>query len=114
MSLNANEIIRTRQEFYKWCQFIEERLPEGFVGWLLHETDFFEAPASTVHHLDCVGGLLAHSVNVCERLLKLVREEEVLADISEGTAVLVGLFHDLCKTGTYKKGLINKKQKDGS
>ena len=113
MSFDVNELARMRKDFRGWCECIEERLPEGFLNWL-DQTDFFEAPASTIHHLDCEGGLLAHSLNVCERLLELVRAEEVLADISEETAVLVGLFHDLCKTGTYKKGFKNKKQKDGS
>lgn len=114
MSFDANELASMRREFYQWCQFIEERLPEGFVDWLRDESDFFDAPASAAHHLSCEGGLLAHSLHVCERLLGLVREEEALADVRDETAVLVGLFHDLCKTGTYRKGFKSKKQKDGS
>ena len=32
---------------------------------MLGELGFFEAPASTSFHLNCEGGLVQHSVNVC-------------------------------------------------
>jgi len=70
---------------------------ERFIDFLESETEWLGAPASTRFHLAVPGGLLEHSLNVAETMLKL---KEVLApEISSESCVLVALFHDLGKVG---------------
>ena len=74
-----------RAEFAKLMKFIET------------ETAYLKAPASTKFHLCKEGGLLEHSVNVAENLLKI---KNVLApEISDESCVIVALLHDLGKAG---------------
>ncbi len=74
-----------RAEFAALMEFVEKK------------TAYLTAPASMRFHLcrDC--GLLEHSVNVAETLLKL---RAVLApELSEESCVIVALLHDLGKAG---------------
>ncbi len=67
------------------------------MGFLETETSWLTAPASTKYHLCREGGLLEHSCNVAETMLKL---REVLApETSEESCVIVALLHDLGKVG---------------
>ena len=60
-------------------------------------TEWMTAPASTRFHLCKECGLLEHSVNVAETLLKM---KELLApEITDESCVIVGLLHDLGKAG---------------
>ena len=57
----------------------------------------YDTPASTKYHLCRERGLLEHSVNVAENLLKI---KAVLApEISDESCVIVALLHDLGKAG---------------
>lgn len=68
-----------------------------FLNYLSSETSFFVAPASHKYHLNYEGGLIEHSLNVAEHMLKI---KGVLApEISDESCVIVGLFHDLGKAG---------------
>lgn len=72
----------------------------NLLDFIENETEFLVSPASIRYHLNKDGGLLEHSVNVAETLLKL---RKILApEISEESCVIVGLFHDLGKAGTPK------------
>ena len=78
----------------------------------IENSDFFIAPASTKYHEAYEGGLCEHSVRVfCElvRLSKAYPEVKV----SNETAAIVSLLHDLCKIGCYKTELRNKKNEHG-
>ena len=82
----------------------------------LEKSSFFDDPASAKHHLDIRGGLCQHSVHVFERLLWLCEAEaERNIDFempSDETIAIVGLLHDLCKTGTYIQEPKNQKTYD--
>lgn len=67
----------------------------------MDEGGFFEAPCSTSHHLAKEGGLLEHSLNVCEIALKLAGVLGV--DASIDSIILVSLLHDLGKMGDHGK-----------
>ena len=68
-----------------------------FMEYLESETAWLTAPASINYHLNKEHGLLEHSVNVAETMLKL---KEVLApELSDESCVIVGLMHDLGKAG---------------
>jgi hypothetical protein len=77
----------------------------------LHESDFFSAPASTRYHGAYEGGLVAHSVNVYERLVKLNEAEG--SRYTAESAAICGLLHDLCKVNYYSVEMRNRKKADG-
>mgnify|MGYP004606688221 FL=1 len=64
----------------------------------LKGTDFFTAPASTRYHCACEGGLLKHSINVYNVMMKHFEE---MKDSKESFAI-VSLLHDICKVQYYK------------
>lgn len=70
----------------------------------LEKSDFFTAPASTRFHLSIEGGLVQHSINVYERLIKMD-----LNNVSDETKAIVSLLHDVCKTNYYKVDYRNAK-----
>lgn len=79
----------------------------------LERIGFFEAPASTRFHLSCKGGLLEHSVNVCETALK-IRETfadnpSVIARLPRESVIIAALLHDVCKADIYREGSRNVK-----
>ncbi len=76
----------------------------ALLEWL-QTTDFFKAPASTKFHGACEGGLVMHSVNVYNVMIKRYFEE---SDNKESFAICA-LLHDLCKTNFYKPGFRNVK-----
>ena len=82
-------------------EHLSERISGEFMRWLNKETDFFVAPASTKYHGAYPGGLLEHSLNVYRRMMEIMNSEEWEGQIWEPSAVLVALFHDLCKINTY-------------
>lgn len=53
------KVEKRREEFLNFMEFVET------------ETEYLTAPASTKFHLCKEGGLLEHSVNVAENLLKI-------------------------------------------
>ena len=80
------KVKRRAGEFADLAVFIETK-----TAWLA-------APASTRFHLSKEGGLLEHSVNVAETLLRI--KETLYPMIEDESCVIVGLLHDLGKAGT--------------
>lgn len=78
-------VTERRSEFDKLCSFAEK------------ETEYLTAPASTRFHLCKESGLLEHSVNVCETMLKI--KNTLAPEISDESCVVTALFHDLGKVG---------------
>ncbi|MBQ3494645.1 MAG: hydrolase [Clostridia bacterium] len=79
----------------------------------LEKTDFFTAPASTRFHSACEGGLCAHSLLVYDRFVKLLQMEygeDWTEKCSIESAVLIALFHDLCKADYYTVEMRNVKE----
>ena len=86
--------------YEKLKSLVKGRREEKFLKlmlWLEAVTAWTEAPASIKYHLNKPHGLLEHSVNVAETLLKLNKTME--PGISEESCVVVGLLHDLGKAG---------------
>lgn len=89
---------------------------DRLLEWL-ESSDFFSAPASTRFHLSVLGGLALHSVNVYERLKRLVAEEQEatgkLCGVTDETVAIVALLHDICKANFYDIEMRNKKNEQG-
>jgi hypothetical protein len=87
--LKAKVRIRA-EEFNELIEFIETK-----TAWLT-------APASTRFHLCRKHGLLEHSVNVAEALIRI--KNTLYPSIDDESCVIVALLHDLGKAGTPEGG----------
>jgi len=67
------------------------------MNYLEAETDWLKSPASTRFHLSRDQGLLEHSCNVAETMLRL--KETLAPEITDESCVIVALLHDLGKVG---------------
>lgn len=72
----------------------------------LHDSGFFDAPASIHHHGAYPGALYDHSFAVMQALLSMTRRLDLKWQ-EPRSPYIVGMFHDLCKVDNYK-------HKDGS
>lgn len=79
---------------------------QGYIKILdwLNNTDFFDAPASTLYHGAWEGGLAEHSYQVYLMLTKFTESGLVTWERPE-SPLIIGLLHDVCKIGNYEKWL---------
>lgn len=78
-------VVKRREEFFRLTDFME------------NQTDYMNSPASTRFHLCRKQGLLEHSVNVCENMLRL--RSALAPEIDEESCIITALIHDLGKAG---------------
>lgn len=104
----------------KFCHLLRSTGREGIETVIseLEDSGFFEAPASANHHLNCKGGLLQHSLNVCETALAmrsfLEEKGQIYAhEIPRDRVIIASLLHDVCKCDIYRETLVNKRNDDG-
>lgn len=76
-------------------------------AYLVDETDFFTAPASTYHHGSKECGLVEHSLAVYDNLVTIMNA--FFEKFDSQSLIICGLLHDVCKTNFYQKGYRNKK-----
>lgn len=69
----------------------------NLINFMENETDYLNSPASTRFHLCRKGGLLEHSVNVAETMLKF--RDAIAPEIDEESCIITALIHDLGKAG---------------
>lgn len=69
----------------------------------LIKSDYFEAPASTAHHLSQPGGLAQHSLHVLFLMVEKYRRFKPLLDGKEDSIKIIALLHDMCKVGFYER-----------
>lgn len=84
--------------------FMERMSPyvnREMTAWL-ESHGFFTAPASTKYHGAYEGGLFDHSFEVAQTLWKLTKDNNLKWERPE-SPLIVGMFHDLCKTDSYTK-----------
>lgn len=84
----------------------------------LEKDGFFEAPASSGHHLNIQGGLCQHSLNVCKAGLMIWEGLKTLYPSGVNNAkrenvIIATLLHDVCKTDIYKRTVKKRKNKLG-
>ena len=92
-----NKVIFERYSFLK--SLVKDRKVQfdRLISFMEKETAWLTAPASTKYHLCKEGGLLEHSVNVAETMLKI--KSAIAPEISDESCVIVALLHDLGKVG---------------
>ena len=96
----------------KFVKIVRENIKRDGIEDLLKyldETDFYKAPASSMFHCNYEGGLVEHSINVFEMILK----SEYVKNYSVETLAIISLFHDLCKANLYKVEMRNTKNEYG-
>jgi hypothetical protein len=77
---------------------IERRVAfNNLMAFIETETAWLTAPASTRFHLSEEQGLLEHSCNVAETMLKI--KDTIAPHIADESCVIVALLHDLGKVG---------------
>lgn len=84
----------------------------------LEESGFFNAPASTVFHLNTPGGLVQHSVNVYAEAMAIREKQielcpEVEPKLPVDSIAIAALLHDVCKAEIYKEEQKWQKDADG-
>lgn len=84
---------------------------ENLLQWL-ETTDFYTAPASTKYHGSYAGGLLKHSLNVYDEMLRLIAAYPEI-NVSPKSVAVVSLFHDMCKINMYDSEKRNRKNELG-
>lgn len=79
---------------------------------------FFAAPASSRFHLNCEGGLVEHSMNVCNvaldiREVMIARDPSLAGKLPIDSIIIAALLHDTCKADIYKPAIKKQKNKLG-
>ena len=88
--------LKERYEFLKSLAIGREGF-DKLIKYLEEETEYLIAPASTRYHLCRREGLLEHSCNVAETMIKI--KKSIDRDISDETCAILGLLHDCGKAG---------------
>jgi len=132
-----NELLHNKERFINLINSIDrEGAEKDRLIRQLEKSDFFQAPASTIYHNAVEGGLCAHSLNVYDYLVKLMKmkypiitkeivneqgiiqynenhepltEEVDTCPYSDDTIKIVSLLHDMSKMNFYERYLKNQK-----
>ncbi len=105
-----NEKLKERYETIK-SLFDDENRKESFIklmDYIENNTGYLNAPASNRYHLSIPEGLLIHSLNVAQEMLKIKRT--LPCNISDASCIIVGLLHDLGKHDEYIENQPTPKQ----
>lgn len=77
----------------------------------LKKKDFYSAPAGLTGELACPGGLLQHSLNVYDRLMKKTQSDfwkESIGTVTTETIIIVSLFANICYVSYFEAKYQNK------
>lgn len=102
-----NRVEENKQKFLQLLDGITRQGLKKLVDYLENNTDFFTAPASTMFHGNCEGGLCEHSLNVYKLFSK--KNIDYNLGLEEDSVKIMALFHDICKVNCYKQSTRNRK-----
>ena len=93
------ETAKLQHRYENILKLVKERKVQidNFIKYLEDELDWLSCPASSRHHLCRPFGLIEHSINVTENLLKV--KDLFHPIVSDESCVIVALFHDIGKIG---------------
>lgn len=106
-----------KTEFVELLRSTKRKGVQGVID-ALDSLGFFAAPASANHHFNVEGGLLEHSLNVCNMALSiretLINKDEYLRlALPRESVIIAALLHDVCKSDIYKPSEKNVKNDMG-
>lgn len=84
------------EKFENLARMTEKANIENLIQYC-KDSDFYTAWASSSYHLNMQGGLLQHSLNVCEYAMTLWNSFN--SKVSLQSVIFCSLFHDLGKSG---------------
>lgn len=99
-----------KERFISLCSKVKRRGMDELMEWL-EKSDFYTCPASSRFHGSYPGGLLEHSLNVYDELVRLLKAYPEIK-VSEESIIICSLFHDLCKVNMYVTEKRNRKNKE--
>jgi hypothetical protein len=96
----SNKIQENKDKFLTLLREVNRPGMDRLIDWLVSQSDFFTAPASTVYHGNYEGGLTEHSLNV----YRLFSEKNKIYELglSEDSVKIMALLHDICKANFYE------------
>lgn len=102
----------TKVDFFE--KYLSECTREGMdkLFEYIRKSDFYSAPASTRFHSCHEGGLLEHSLNVCNCMFEKMENtvwKNILSEVGRESIIISSLLHDICKTNFYVVEMKNKK-----
>lgn len=100
-----------KERFISLCSEIKREGLDDLLAWL-EKSDFYIAPASARYHGAYAGGLLQHSLNVYNELVKILHTYPEIT-VPKESVIISALFHDLCKVNFYTVEQRNRKNADG-
>lgn len=108
VELNRTELI---EKFERLLLSVQREGIDKLLAYI-RKSDFYIAPASTRFHSCHEGGLLEHTMNVYECLIRKKNNptwKEIIEEIGDESLIIVALLHDICKTNFYVVEMKNKK-----
>jgi hypothetical protein len=96
--LSKEEIKQNKEKIIASLKSTKRKGIDDLVDWL-NTSNFFVSPASTMFHGNYEGGLAAHSYAVYEEFDNRVKRYGL--NVSEDSAIISGICHDLCKVDAY-------------
>lgn len=106
--LNRTELI---EKFERLLLSVQREGIDKLLAYI-RKSDFYTAPASTRFHSCHEGGLLEHTMNVYECLIRKNNNptwKDIFEEIGDESLIIVALLHDICKTNFYVVEMKNKK-----
>ena len=96
----------TKQENFIALLTSTERDNVGLLLNWIKKHNFYSAPASQRNHNNMLGGLLKHSLEVCNEALYLWKQQiqnnpQMSNSLSKESVMVVSLLHDICKWNVY-------------
>lgn len=100
-----------KARFIALCGSVKRDGMNELLDWL-EKNKFYDSPASSRFHGAFAGGLLLHSLNVYEELVRLTNAYPEL-EFNPESLIVTALFHDLCKVNMYVTEKRNRKNEQG-
>ncbi len=104
---NPKDMDENKKVFIDLLKSTNRQGVDALLDYLETKTDFYTAPASTKYHNNCIGGLLAHTLNVYENFKSLLDLRGI--EMPPESIVIVSFLHDICKCNYYVLEQRNRK-----
>ena len=115
--LTPEQIENNKQQIIDiYRNYVKREGSDKLLDYLINNSDFFTAPASTRFHGAYDGGLAQHSLNVYNCFKAYLERDRVRElynlNASDETIAVCALLHDICKVNVYTRGTRNVKNEE--